>query len=235
MHTKVLYWLHSQKEEKYRDFSAKLLPKEVKLLGVRTPMLRKYAKQLVKEYDLRLILNQNLNNMEYQEELVLYALVLANSKLPLNEKIDRIKQFVPFINSWAVCDIFCADLKEVKKNPKCYYDIFSEYTKSNSEYQIRFFYVLALNYFITDELLDSLLNNIKQQNYVGFYDKMAVAWLLSVAYVKYSKEIERFLFNEKLDDFIFKKTISKINDSYRVDKEAKARLKTLASNHKINK
>jgi 3-methyladenine DNA glycosylase AlkD len=228
MRTKILRWLNSQKEEKYKNFSAKLLPKEVKLLGVRIPELRKYVKQIIKNNITDSVFNQNLKNMEYQEELMIYALALANCKISTDIKIKKIKEFIPYINSWAICDIFCADLKEIKKNPQYYYDIFLEYTKSNSEYQIRFFYVLALNYFLTDELLDSLLYNIKQQNYIGYYDKMAVAWLLSVAYVKYPQEIEEFIFNQKLDDFIFKKTISKINDSYRVGAEAKARLRALA-------
>ena len=235
MHTKVLEYLKTKQEETYRVFTSKLLPKDIELLGVRIPIIRQYAKQLIKENLSDEYLVISLDKMKYQEELFLYSLLLAHKVKTSATKIEDIKKFVPYINSWAVCDIFCADLKEIKKDTKHYYNVFLKYIKSNSEYQIRFFYVLALNYFLTDELLRDLLANIKQQTYTGFYDKMAVAWMLSIAYIKDPKEIESFLFNEKLDDFVFKKTISKINDSYRVKKEAKAHLKTLASNYKTNK
>ena len=150
MRTKILEWLNNNKEEKYKNFSAKLLPKNVRLLGVRVPLLRTYVKQILREENVNLFLEQSLDDMEYQEELMLYALVLANSKLSKEIKINKIKDFVPYINSWAVCDIFCADLKEIKKDTKHYYNVFLKYIKSNSEYQIRFFYFLSLNYFLTD-------------------------------------------------------------------------------------
>lgn len=233
MRTEVLSWLRSNAEEKYRKFSAKLLPPEVNLLGVRIPALRKYAKELIKAGRGSEYLNISPAEFEYQEELMLYALILANMKLPEAEKISRIKKFIPFINSWAVCDIFCADLKEVKKNPTRFYNEFNALTTSGKEYQIRFFYVLALDYFLTPEYIDKIFTLLATQKYTGFYDKMAAAWLLSVAYVKFPKKTENHLFTAPLDNFVFKKSISKICDSYRVAKEAKIRLRTLASSHKI--
>lgn len=131
-----------------------------------------------------------------------------------------------------MCDIFCADLKEVKKQQKLFYDTFKSECKTKQEYQVRFFYVLALNYFITPEYLSQIFALIAKQKYTGYYDKMAVAWLLSVAYVKFPEETEAFLFNTPLDTFVFKKSISKICESFRVTKEAKIRLRTLASVHK---
>lgn len=232
MRIDVLTWLRKNAEEKYRDFSAKLLPKHVKLLGVRIPALRQYAKKLLKEGKGDIYLNIPLPELEYHEESMLYALVLANAKMPAEEKIRLIQKFVPYINNWAVCDIFCSDLKHVKKAPKLYYDTFKPLLKAQEEYQIRFFYVLALNYFINTEYLPQVFALVARQKYVGYYDKMAVAWLLSVAYVKFPEITEAFLFKTPLDDFIFRKSISKICDSFRITKEAKIRLRTLASQNK---
>lgn len=58
---------------------------------------------------------------------------------------------------------------------------------------------------------------------------MAVAWLLSMMFVKYPKATENFLLNTPLDEFVFRKSISKVCDSYQISKEAKIRLRTLAS------
>jgi 3-methyladenine DNA glycosylase AlkD len=165
----------------------------------------------------------------YQEELILHALVLAHAPISVVDKVELIKGFVPYINSWAVCDIFCADLKQTKSNLALFYKTFQNYTNSNYEYQIRFFYVLALNYFINEEMINDILNLISKQKYVGYYDKMAVAWFLSMAYIKFPQKIQKFISKTPLEKFVFSKTISKICDSHQVKKEAKLQLRNLAS------
>lgn len=233
MRTEILAYLQSIAEAKYRQFSLKLLPKDTKLLGVRIPLLRQYAKTLLKEGRETSYLNEPLQKLKYQEEFMLYAMLLAQAKIKTEDKLPLIKNFIPYINSWAVCDIFCADLKEVKQNRDLFYETFKPLLTSRQEYQIRFFYVLALSYFITPEYLEKIFALIKTQTYTGYYDKMAVAWFLSMAYVKFPEKTEKFLFQTPLDDFIFRKSISKICDSYQVTKEVKVHLKTLASAHKI--
>lgn len=232
MRIEILNKLQQSADEKYRIFTAKLLPPDVPFLGVRIPVLRGIAKQLIKEGRAVAYLEIPPEKLKYQDELILYALLLAQSKQPYPLKLKQIKAFVPFINSWAVCDIFCAALKDVKTVPENFYEAFLSYTQSKAEYQIRFFYVIALGYFITPAYLEAVFSAIRRQQYVGFYDKMAVAWLLSVAYVKYPRQTENFILTAPLDSFVFKKTISKICDSFRVSKEAKVRLRTLASQRK---
>ena len=229
MHTNFLELLKNKRDEKYREFTSRLLPKDVDMLGVRIPEIRKILKDIIKNNKHNDILKLNVSSYIYQEELILHALVLAHAPINIADKIELIKKFVPYINSWAVCDIFCADLKQTKNNLDLFYEIFQNYTNSNSEYQIRFFYVLALNYFINEEMINNILNLISKQKYVGYYDKMAVAWFLSMAYVKFPQKIQKFIFETPLEKFILSKTISKICDSYQVKKEAKSQLRNLAS------
>ena len=120
MHTKVLEYLKSQQDEKYKIFTSKLLPKNVELLGVRIPVIRQYAKQLIKENLSNKYLEISLDKMQYQDELLLYSILLANKIKTYETKIEDIKKFVPYINSWAVCDIFCSELKEIKKDTNKY-------------------------------------------------------------------------------------------------------------------
>ena len=168
-----------------------------------------------------------LTELKYQEEFMLYSLLIAQSKSP--DKIEQIKNFVPYINSWAVCDVFCSSIKDAKKQQQLYWEAFRPFTQSHKEYEIRFFYVMALSYFINEAYLQKIFSLVRAQKYVGFYDKMAVAWLLSMMYVKYPNETETFLQNTPLDKFVFQKSISKICDSFQVKKEAKIHLRTLAS------
>lgn len=229
MRTEILNRLRALADVNYCEFTKKLLPQDCPLLGVRIPELRRFAKMLKTEGRAGEYLKVPLHSLLYQEELILYALLLASVSLPPEEKIAKIKSFIPHINSWAVCDIFCAALKETKKSPAFFYSTFQPYAKTNAEYQIRFFYVLALDYFITPNFLPALFNIVATQRYVGFYDQMAVAWFLSVAYVKYPEQTEEFILNTPLPKFVFNKTISKISDSFRVTKAAKTRLKALAA------
>jgi hypothetical protein len=50
---------------------------------------------------------------------------------------------------------------------------------------------------------------------------MAVAWFLSMAFVRYENEIRHFLKNTSLDSLVYQKTISKIKDSYQIKQKAK--------------
>jgi 3-methyladenine DNA glycosylase AlkD len=60
-----------------------------------------------------------------------------------------------------------------------------------------------------------------------YYVQMMVAWLLSISYIKFKEKTYQFLLSNKLDNFTFNKTISKICDSYRISKEEKQQLKYL--------
>ncbi len=227
MRTEVLKKLQEETEEKYQKFSAKLLPPQIDLLGVRIPKLRQIAKEIAKAGKAEDYLKTPLTELKYQEEFMLYSLLIAQSKSP--DKIEQIKNFAPYINSWAVCDVFCSSIKDAKQQQQLYWETFRPFTQSHKEYEIRFFYVMALSYFINEAYLQKIFSLIRAQKYVGFYDKMAVAWLLSMMYVKYPNETETFLQNTPLDKFVFQKSISKICDSFQVKKEAKIHLRTLAS------
>ncbi|MBR5154360.1 MAG: DNA alkylation repair protein [Alphaproteobacteria bacterium] len=221
MRTKILNTLQQQKEEEYKNFSLKLLPKDTKLLGVRIPIIKKLAKDMLKSNQGELYLSISLDEFVYQEEKMLYSLLIAYEKTALLTKINRIKKYVPYIKNWSECDTFCAALKDIKENQEDWYKEMLLYLDSSKEYEIRFFYVIALNYFISDTYLPRILEAIKTQKYFGFYDRMAVAWFLSMAFVKYENEIRHFLKNTSLDSLVYQKTISKIKDSYQIKQKAK--------------
>lgn len=141
--------------------------------------------------------------------------------------IKDIEKFVPKIDNWAVCDTFCAGLKIIKKYPEDFWEFIGKYLKSDKEFEIRFAIVMILDYYINDKYIEEvleILNNIKHE---GYYVKMAVAWTVSICYIKFPKRTMKFLKECNLDNFTYNKSIQKIIESYRVENEDKEILKKM--------
>ena len=214
--------LFEMQELKYREFHSSLCPNVDKIIGVRIPQLRMMAKEIATS-DCKDFL-ENVQD-EYYEELVLQGLVIGYAKISIEETLEYLKKFVPKINSWAVCDTTCSNLKITKKYMKEMWNFLKQYIDSNKEYEIRFALVMYLNYFLTDEYINEILQKIDKIENKEYYVQMAIAWLVSTAYVKQREKTEIFLQQNDLDKFTQNKSIQKICESYRVSKEDKERLK----------
>ena len=153
-------------DDKYKEFSTDLCPGvDIEVLGVKIPKIRKLAKEIVKDNPEEYLKNPQ---EKYLEELMLEALVIANLKMDLEKKKAYIINFVPKINSWAVCDSFCTDLKDANKNPEFFWKIISKYFKSKKEYEIRFAVVMLLDYYVKEEYIDKIIkviDNIRSEEY----------------------------------------------------------------------
>lgn len=206
-------------DAKYKEFSAGLCPGvNIEMLGVRIPKIRKLAKEIVKDNPEEYLKNPQ---EKYFEELMLQALVIANLKIDLEKKKEYIISFVPKINSWAICDSFCVDLKDADKNPEFFWKIISKYFKSKKEYEIRFAIVMLLDHYVKEEYIDKIfevVDNIKNEEY---YVEMGIAWLVAEMYIKFPKQTMEYLKNCKLNKFTYNKALQKARESYRVSKEEK--------------
>ncbi len=206
-------------DAKYKEFSAGLCPGvNIEMLGVRIPKIRKLAKEIVKDNPEEYLKNPQ---EKYFEELMLQALVIANLKIDLEKKKEYIISFVPKINSWAICDSFCVDLKDADKNPEFFWKIISKYFKSKKEYELRFAVVMLLDHYVKEEYIDKIfevIDNIKSEEY---YVEMGIAWLVAEMYIKFPKQTMEYLKNCKLNKFTYNKALQKARESYRVSKEEK--------------
>ena len=224
MENKIRQDLFAMQDLKYKEFHGNLCPDMNNIIGVRIPKLREYAKELYK--------NNNLEDIKiedkYYEELVIQGMLIGfQIKTPIEGVIKQVKEFVPKINSWAVCDTFCAGLKITKKYQSVMLEIIKQYLKSNQEYEVRFAIVMLLDYYINDQYIDKvlqILDNIKLDKY---YVQMANAWAISICLIKYYNKTLEFLKTTKIDDFTYNKGIQKAIESYRITKEQKDYLKTL--------
>ncbi|MDE6723445.1 MAG: DNA alkylation repair protein, partial [Eubacterium sp.] len=121
----------------------------------------------------------------------------------------------------------CSSLKFINKNKADFLEYLKKYMNSANEYDVRFAIVVLMDYYIDDEYSDFAINYFKNINSEYYYVNMAAAWALSVAFVKYREKVLPLIENNVLTKEIHNMTISKIRDSFRVDKETKNYLKTL--------
>lgn len=211
-------------DEKYREFNRSLVPGEIlPMVGVRMPELRKIAKRLAK--------NEITPYMEAEavshEELLLQGMMIGYAKLTKEDRSGWLDRFVPQIDNWAVCDSCCMTYKFMKTDQEFWYRYLHKYLTSAKEYEIRFAVVAFLDHFINEAYIDRLFVHFSELHHEAYYVRMAVAWAVSVCYVKFPEKTEAFLMEDRLDDFTHNKAIQKIRESYRVSQEDKERLKGL--------
>ena len=214
--------LFEKQDLKYKEFHSSLCPNLDKIIGVRVPELRKMAKEIATTNHSEFLKNAQ---DEYYEELLLQGLVIGYAKISIQETFKYLKKFVPKINSWAICDTTCSNLKVTKKHMEEIWNFLETYINSENEYEIRFALVMYLNYYLTEEYIDRILEKIDKITNKEYYVQMAIAWLISFAYIKQKEKTEQYLLKNNLDEFTLKKSIQKIRESYRVRDEDKEQLK----------
>ncbi len=215
-------------DKKYKDFHRSLCPGTNNIIGVRIPILRKYAKELSKEYDIEELLNQI--DDEYYEETMLQGMLIGLSKKQFSIVKKYIDKFVPKIDNWAICDTFCTGLKIIKKNKEEMFELIQKYLKSNKEFEIRFAIVIILDYYIEKEYLKRDFEIFDSINSKKYYAQMAIAWAISICLIKFYDETIKYLENGKLDKFTYNKSLQKAIESYRITNEQKEFLKSIKRN-----
>lgn len=215
-------FLEQNSEAKMRDFSAPLIP-GAKLLGVRTPVLRKLAAQIAKENWEEFFLSAP---EEYSEYVMLKGFLLGHIK-DVKTLFKYLNLYIPKISNWAECDGPISGLKLVKKHQAETWDFIRPYIKDKREYHARAAACMLMDFFTDEFYIDETLKALCEIKAEGYYRQMAVAWALSVCYVKFPEKTEALFKTDKLDVFTHNKAISKIRDSYRVSAAAKERLKSL--------
>ena len=202
---------------KYKEFSSSLVPTNYEIIGVRLPVLRKLAKKFSENWQ-NFIYQQN---DVYFEEIMLKGMIIGLIKEPFDKVIPLIDMFVPLIDNWSVCDSFCSGLKFVCNNKKRMLDVVDKYLLGGSEFSIRFAVIIMLDYYTDDIYVDSVFQRLEKINHGGYYVKMAVAWTVSVCFVKFRNKTMQYLKNCSLDDFTYNKSLQKIIESNRVDSDTK--------------
>ena len=141
--------------------------------------------------------------------------------------LNDVEKFVPKIDNWAVCYVFCGGLKITKKYLEEMWNFLQKYLKSEKEFEIRFGVVMLLDYYITEEYLEKdfkIFDDIKSEKY---YVQMAVAWAISICLIKFYDRTIEYLKNANLDKFTYNKALQKAIESYRITDMQKQELRKM--------
>ncbi|WP_027937882.1 DNA alkylation repair protein [Anaeroarcus burkinensis] len=224
MNHSIREMLAEMAEPKYQQFAASLLPNVDNLLGIRLPLLRKLAQKMAKEDWRRYLKSEDVC---YFEETMLQGMILGYAKADIEELLSYVVDFVPRIDNWSICDSFCNGLKFTQNHKERVWDFLQQYLVSEQEYEIRFGVVMLLSFYIEEEYIDSLLLRLHALRHEGYYAKMAVAWALSLCYVKFPELTLASLQSSPLDTFTYNKALQKITESYRVDSASKIKIRSM--------
>ena len=205
-----------------KKFTESLNPGVEHILGIRVPDLRKLAARIAKD-DWEAYLDTA--DTYYMEERMLQGMVLGciRPDADIEVYLHRVTQFVWNINSWSVCDTFKfgGGKKFVEANKDRLWEYLKTWMHAEGEYEIRFGVVMAMQHFIDEEHLDELFSLYDGIRHEGYYVRMAVAWALSVCFVKFPERTLAYLKQNSLDKFTYNKALQKITESYRVDAATK--------------
>ena len=226
---KVLSLLFSKQDKQYRDFQASLIPNIDKnlMIGVRTPELKKIAKE-IGDTSLGKAFIETLSH-SYFEENQLHAFIVSNIK-DYQSCLNEVKRFLPYIDNWATCDQLCP--KVFSKHKEELINEIKEWLKSGHLYTKRFAIKMLMSFYLDDSFNKEhlkLVSNIKSEEY---YLNMMIAWYFATALAKQYDSTIKYLEDKKLSPWVHNKTIQKALESYRINDEQKAYLRTLKQKSK---
>lgn len=215
--------LYALQDTKYRDFQGKLIPTidPKTIIGVRTPDLRTLAKELAKKEDIGTFLDALPHT--YFDENQLHAFILSELK-DYGQCIERIKEFLPYIDNWATCDQLSP--KAFKKHKTELLKEIKNWLKSDKTYTVRFAVGMLMQHYLDDDFnsaFPKLVAAIKSDEY---YINMMRAWYFATALAKQYDAIIPYIEQKKLDPWTHNKAIQKAVESYRIKAEQKEYLKT---------
>ena len=222
-YNKLINYLNNIGEEKYKDFNSKLVLTKYKMYGIKVPILRDIAKKISKT---NIISFLDIVKSNSYEEVMIEGLVISYIK-EVDLCVKYFNKFINKIDNWAICDTCISSMKIVNKNKELFLKQIKKYIESKNEYVVRVGVVLLLNYYIEDSYIDLVFDIIDSVNREDYYINMAIAWLVSVCFVKYRNKTFKYLNDNKLNRFTYNKSIQKIIESYRVSLEDKEILRSM--------
>lgn len=212
-------------DEKYANFQARLIPNIDKntIIGIRVPILRKFAKNILKNRTETEHFLDQLPHTFYDENM-LHSLILSEIK-DYDESIAKIDTFLPFIDNWAVCDTLSP--KVFKSHKPELLNKIKSWSASHHTYTCRFGLEMLMTHFLDENFDKNLLEipvNIRSEEY---YINMMIAWFFATALAKQYESSLPYLKNHRLSPWVHNKTIQKARESYRLSPTQKSELNSL--------
>lgn len=213
--------LFLMQDEKYRDFSSALMPTVDKdrVIGVRVPDLRRYAKELYRKGEYRQFLSDLPH--KYFEENNLHGFIIEQIK-DFDVCIDELEKFLPYIDNWATCDGLSPAI--FKNNTERLLPYVDKWLQSEKTYTLRYGICTLMRYYLDDNFSEEYHEKVMKIETDEYYVNMAIAWYFATALAKKWDKSVKMIEEYRLPLWVHNKTISKAVESYRLTKEQKDHL-----------
>ena len=209
---------------KYKKFHSKLMPTispEV-IIGVRTPDIRKLAKQIAGSEEAEEFLRTLPHT--YYEENNLHGCLIESMK-DFDACVDALEKFLPYVDNWATCDLMTP--KIFKKHTDELLVEIKRWIASEHTYTIRFGIEMLMIFYLDENFKTEYSDMVAAVHSEEYYVNMMIAWYFATALAKQYDAVLPYLTEHRLDVWTHNKTIQKAVESYRITDEQKVELKNL--------
>ena len=216
--------LFALQDLEYKSFHANLMPTidpDV-IIGVRTPALRKLAKELWKEYNVNPFL-QELPH-KYYEENNLHGMFLEQIK-DYDTCVRLLNDFLPYVDNWATCDLISP--KVLGQHREELLQQISPWIQSGETYTVRYAIGMLMRHFLDEDFRPEYLQTVASVSSEEYYIRMMQAWYFATALAKQYEAALPYIEGKALETWTHNKAIQKAVESYRITAEQKDYLKTL--------
>ena len=215
-------------DTQYATFTARIIPTVDRdsIIGIRTPALRAFAKELVRKEDKAVAPEEFLNGLphKYFEENQLHAFVISLEK-DFDKCVSHVEKFLPYIDNWATCDQLSP--KSFKKEKEKLLPYIKKWIKSEKTYTVRFAIGMLMQHFLDENFCDQYASMVAKVKSDEYYVNMMRAWYFATALAKQYDLVLPYIQQKKLDAWTHNKAIQKSIESYRITEEEKNYLRTL--------
>ena len=220
----IIRELFRLQDKDYALLQAKIIPNiaSEKIIGVRTPALRTFAKTLYKDSDIEDFLSGVPH--QYFDEDQLHAFVISLEK-DFDRCIIRVDAFLPYIDNWATCDQLSP--KVFKKNPEKLLPFIQTWIKSDKTYTVRFAIGMLMQHFLDENFDTKYVDMVAEVKSKEYYINMMIAWYFATALAKQYESVLPYIEEKRLDSWTHNKAIQKSVESYRITDEQKKYLKSM--------
>lgn len=215
--------LFAMQDIKYQNFQSKLIPTIAPetVIGVRTPQLRKYAREQAKREGIEEFL-KNVPH-QYYEENNLHAFILEGMK-DYEACVQAVDAFLPYVDNWATCDTMSP--KIFRKHKEELLEYIAKWLASDKTYTVRYGIGRLMTHYLDEDFEVKYLEQVAAVKSEEYYVNMMRAWYFATALAKQYEQAVRYIDENCLDTWTHNKTIQKAVESSRITPEQKVYLKT---------
>lgn len=215
--------LFEMQDLKYRDFNSRLIPNvdPETVIGVRTPQLRKLAKELFRHPEKDAFLEKLPHR--YYEEWNLHGFLIEQVQ-DFDACVEQLERFLPYIDNWATCDLVTP--KVFKSHLPELLEYIRRWLASGQVYTVRYGIRMLMWFYLETEFEPEYLElaAVRSEEY---YIRMAVAWYFQAALTKQYDAALPWLKQNRLEPWVHNKTIQKAVESYQIPDDRKTYLRGL--------